>query len=337
MKRSMLLLAVLAVTMLGFGRAQAHECTYDGEERGEGNQVECHESPAAPNWRDGNYVPLFDLEDRDDGEQRKDAQRWRDECSYYREDGSYESNQNCAWVDAGNSTFPRYGEDGPNEMHAGFAASHCFLFEFAHDCSDHDARYGESVHDKHGGATYVDVCLASQHESKYCDDGMTDTQVGLTIMDHNACGVIVPIVACIDEYHVIRPFDQAYTEEQMADSQEYIPRILEDPELYLCGYQNRRGSGNPICPGEGDGPLPGDGGPDMAPADVARAQTVALRTEAVRRLLAAGVPMEMVSAALARVTAAEQAAQAGATGWGSITVLLAALALLVARRARVHA
>lgn len=260
MRRSTMMLAAVALAMLGFGAlADAHECTYDDE----GNEVECHESPVAPHWRDGNYVPLFDLEDRDDEQQRADAQRWREECQGYREDGTYSSNQQCAWVYGGTSLFEQYGEQAPNELHVGFAASHCFLFEFAHDCSDHSAEAGEGVHDKHGGAVYADVCLTENRESKYCDDGMTDTQVGLTVMDHLGCGYIVPIVSCIDEYHVIRPFDQAYTEEQMADSQEYVGRIIDDPELYLCGYRERR-DGNPVCPDEGDGPLPGGGGP--APA-----------------------------------------------------------------------
>lgn len=252
MKRRILFAVVFAVAALGFaGIAGAHECTYDGDQPETGNEVECHESPAAPNWRDGNYVPLFDLENRDDPEQRKDAQRWREECQGYDEAGNYHSDQQCLWVRGGTSFFPNRDVFGnaPNELHVGFAASHCFLFEFAHQCEDHDARRGEGVHDKHGGAIYADVCATENAQSKYCDDGMTDTQAGLTIMDHNPCGLIVPIVACIDEYHVIRPLDTEYTQDQMQDSQDYLPRIVEDPELYLCGYEQYRG-GLPVCPGE---------------------------------------------------------------------------------------
>ena len=248
MKRVLLAAAVALAAFATGGAATAHECTYDGEKRDTGNQVECHESPAAPNWRDGNYIPLFDLENRDDPRQRMNAQRWREECQGYAEDGSYRADQMCAWARGGYShSAGHHGQTAPNELHAGFAASHCFLGEFAHQCEDHDVRHGEGVHDKHGGAIYADVCLAENAESKYCKRGMTDTQAGVTVMDHNPCGTIVPVVACIDEYHVLRPFDTEYTEEQMTDSQEYIPRILADPELYLCGYRQYR-AGTPVCP-----------------------------------------------------------------------------------------
>lgn len=243
-RMSVVLLALISAAIIVPGVAGAHECTDPND------PSTCQDSEVVDSWRDGNYIPLFDLEDRDDEQQRKDAQRWREEC----EKGSpnqpgYESQQQCLWVYGGQSVIPNEnGGQAPNELHVGFAASHCFLAEAQHQCDQegHDPR-GEGTHDKHGGAIYADVCLTENAESKYCDDGMKDTQVGVTIMDHLSCGVIVPIVACIDEYHVIRPFDDAYTAEQMEDSQEYIARIASDPELYLCGKPEYR-DGNPICP-----------------------------------------------------------------------------------------
>jgi hypothetical protein len=253
-KRAWFLVGAVALAFGGGSQlAGAHECTYDGEGRNTGNQVECHETPVAPNWRDGNYVPLFDLDDRNDPRQRANSQRWREECQGYDDQGNYHSDQMCAWARGGYSHTPgQGGEISPNEVHTGFAASHCFLGEFAHQCQGHDKRFGEGVHDGHGGAIYADVCLTANPESKYCRNGPSDTQAGLTIMDHNPCGFIVPIVACIDEYHVVRPLDPAFTQRQMEDSLEYIPRILSDPELYLCGYRNRRGAPpilDQICPG----------------------------------------------------------------------------------------
>jgi len=332
MKRtSMVLLAMAVLSMGAAGLVDAHECTYDGDGNEQGNEVECHETPVVENWRDGNYVPLFDIADRDDEQQRRDAQRWRDECQGFDANGNYQDNQQCAWAEGGTSLFADEGDPHPNELHAGFAASHCFLFEFAHDCSDHDARRGEGVHDAHGGATYVDVCLTANAESKWCDDGMTDTQAGLTVMDHNACGTIIPIVACTDEYHVIRPFDAAYTEEQMSDSAAYIPRIIEDPELYLCGYRNRRSS-NPICPRQGDGPLPGSGGgATIASQDATR--MIALRATAVGELLRAGVSPDLILTALDAATgpASKPSATAGSAWLGALILALAALGSRVAR------
>jgi len=235
MKRRLFALVPVLALVLGIGAlaASAHECTNPDDPN------DCHKTPVMPNWRDGNYIPLFDLEDRDDPEQRSDAQRWREECSYYDENGDYHSRQQCVWVYGGTSFFPDDGNMSPNELHIGTGASHCFLFEFAHQCQNHDD--GEGTHDAHGGAAYVDICLQENPESKYCDEGMKDTQVGVTIMDHNGCGVVVPIAACTDEYHVIRPFDTEYTEEQMNDSAEYTQRIAEDPHLYLCGYDQYGG------------------------------------------------------------------------------------------------
>ena len=234
----LMLLGIAAAIFLGtlvFATgASAHECTTDKKGR-----TECHETPVMPNWR-GTYIPLFDLEDREDEAQRYDAQRWRDECNSGDPNSpDYQSRQMCQWVYGGTSAFPNRDSDimAPNEVHAGFAANHCFLGEFAHQCEDHDASYGEGVHDAHGGATYVDVCLTENPESKYCDDGPTDTQVGLTVMDHNPCGTIVPIVACTDEYKVVRPADQEYTEAQMENSAEQTQEIAGDPYTWLCGYE----------------------------------------------------------------------------------------------------
>jgi len=209
---------------------------------------QCKPTPVQPNWRD-NYIPLFDLEDRDDPNQRYEAQRWRDECEHH----DREFAQQCAWYYGGTSFFPNRDNDemAPNEAHAGFAATHCFLFEFAHQCEDHDESYGESVHDAHGGALYVDVCLTRNPESRYCRQGMADTQAGVTIMDHFPCGAPVPIVNCIDEYHVIRPFDAEYTGRQMENSQRDTQEIFDDPHRYLCGF----GPGAEECVVPESGPL----------------------------------------------------------------------------------
>jgi hypothetical protein len=222
-----LLLVSIAVGVCGVITAtqvaQAHECHTD---RQSGSRV-CRDTRVMPNWRD-NYVPLFGLEDRGDKQQRYDAQRWRDEC-----DGQ----QNCAWVEGGSSGFPN--DDGsspsPNELHAGYAASHCFLAEAAHQCEGHDSSLGEGVHDAHGGAIYADVCLARNRENKWCNDGLEDTQVGLTIMDHNPCGTVVPVVACTDEYHVVRPLDGEYTAAQMENTGRAPQGVAERPARYVCG------------------------------------------------------------------------------------------------------
>jgi hypothetical protein len=203
------------------------------EKAGKKKKPVCKETPVQPNWRD-NYIPLFDLQDRDDPRQRYEAQRWRDECEHH----DREFAQQCAWYYGGTSFFPNRDNDemSPNEAHAGFAATHCFLFEFAHQCEDHDESYGESVHDAHGGALYLDVCLTRNAESRYCQQGMADTQVGLTIMDHFPCGAPVPIVNCIDEYHVVRPFDTEYTSAQFDNTQRDTQEVVDDPHRYLCGF-----------------------------------------------------------------------------------------------------
>ena len=231
---SLLAIAVVAGVMSIAGVASAHECGYDPE-----NPEECRETTVMPNWR-GTYIPLFDLADREDEEQRADAQRWREECNSGDPNSpDYQSRQECQWAYGGFSLFQNRNdpERSPNELHVGFAATHCFLFEAAHQCEDHDISYGEGVHDAHGGAIYADVCLTPNPESKYCDEGMKDTQVGLTIMDHNPCGTFVPIVACTDEYKLVRPFDDEYTNTQMDNSQRQTQEIIDDPYTWICGYE----------------------------------------------------------------------------------------------------
>ena len=259
-------IAVMAAVIVAAGlgvsarMANAHECP-DGAE----NEDTCYETRVFPDYRP-NVVPLFDLPDRDDtshyddtgddevdgepgpGEQqRHDAQRWRAECE---DDGEYR--QYCGWAYGGQSGFayptddpgdPDEPEDHiltpPNELHVGYAATHCFLAEAAHDCDAHGTdEFG--THDSHGGAIYTDVCLTQSDDSYWCDEGVEDTQAGVTIVDHLTCPI-----GCFDEYHVVRPADQAYTEEQMADSAVAAEGIANDPHTYVCGYE-----GNTSCPEE---------------------------------------------------------------------------------------
>jgi hypothetical protein len=213
---------------IGIRSADAHQCPdpYAPDDPA------CHETAVYPDWRP-NYVPLFDLSDRDGeaGEQQRyDAQRWRDECN---NDGEYR--QECAWFYGGQSAQSYEGSDDglprPNEAHAGFAATHCFLAEGAHDCDAHGEESEFDTHDSHGGALYVDVCLTENPDSKYCDDGLEDNQAGVTIVDHLDCPA-----GCFDEYHVVRPLDVAYTEEQTQDSVDAVGVIVDDPVAHLCGY-----------------------------------------------------------------------------------------------------
>lgn len=236
MLRRLTYLGVVAALIMGgvaalFGvqAAFGHECVKNG------STETCQDSAVVPNWRDS-YVPLFEVNGRNDSTAaRKDAQRWREECG---------NQQMCAWAYGGTSVTPgQGGELAPNELHVGFAASHCFLAETQHQCEGHDPALGESVHDKHGGAIYADVCLEPNPDSPRCKQGPADTQAGVTIVDHNDCGTVVPIVACIDEYHVVRPADPAYTAQQMANSQAEIAAIANDPHRYLCGY----GPGSESC------------------------------------------------------------------------------------------
>ena len=226
---------LLAATVVGglvavVGVADAHQCTEEpGEKKKDPPTVVCHETPVYEDWRP-NYVPLFDLTERDD-EQRRDAQRWRDECS---NDG--EERQQCAWL-YGGSSAQEYPSDGdgprPNELHAGYAANHCFLAEAAHDCDSHEeTEFG--THDSHGGAIYVDLCLTENPDSRRCDDGPSDTQAGVTVVDHLTCPL-----GCADEYHLVRPADTAYTTEQMEDSAVATGQIAADPVRHVCGYPGR--------------------------------------------------------------------------------------------------
>jgi hypothetical protein len=237
---ALLITTMVGAVLVGTQVASAHECPDEYDP----NDKACKETQVYDDWRP-NYVPLFDLAGRDgeEGEQQRyDAQRWRDECH---DDGEYR--QQCGWYHGGNSALFYEETDGhedhdhgddphvplsrPNELHVGYAATHCFLAEGAHDCD----RHGQSefdTHDSHGGAIYVDVCISENQDSKYCDDGLKDTQAGVTIVDHLTCPA-----GCFDEYHVVRPFDQAYTEQQMANSAVAIERIASDPQRHLCGYE----------------------------------------------------------------------------------------------------
>lgn len=230
---ALLLLTMTGALLVGIQAVQAHECP----EQYQPDDPECTETQVYDDWRP-NYVPLFDLADRDgaDGEQQRyDAQRWRDECH---NNGEYR--QQCAWYYGGNSAMFYDETDGddpylplsrPNEAHVGYAATHCFLAEGAHDCDRHGQNEFDA-HDSHGGAIYADVCLSKNRDSKYCDDGLMDTQAGVTIVDHLTCPT-----GCFDEYHVVRPFDTEYTEKQMANSVEYLGSL--DPQRHLCGYEDK--------------------------------------------------------------------------------------------------
>jgi len=240
------LAALLMLTLAGglfvtIQAAQAHECP-DGD--WDPDSETCYETRVYEDWRD-NYVPLFDLEDRGDedgnGEQqRHDAQRWRDECH-----NGVEYRQHCGWFYGGNSALFYEESDGqdddhgddpqvplgrPNEVHVGYAATHCFLAEGAHDCDRHGTNEFDT-HDSHGGALYADVCISENEDSTYCDDGPKDTQAGVTIVDHLTCPM-----GCFDEYHVVRPLDAEYTSEQMENSAADTETALSDPQRHLCGH-----------------------------------------------------------------------------------------------------
>lgn len=237
-KLAMLLtLTVLGGLFVGIRAAEAHQCPDDYAP----DDPACEDTQVYDDWRP-NYVPLFDLSDRDGetGEQQRyDAQRWRDECN---NDGEYR--QQCAWVYGGQSILGYPDTDGghsddpednalsrPNELHVGYAATHCFLAEAAHDCDRHGSGSEFDTHDSHGGAIYLDVCTAANPDSKYCQEGLEDTQAGVTIVDHLDCPT-----GCFDEYHVIRPLDTEYTQAQMEDSAAALGYIADDPQAHLCGY-----------------------------------------------------------------------------------------------------
>lgn len=236
MRRKLALLLLLTLTGGLFGgirAASAHQCPEDYEPNGE----DCEETDVYDDWRP-NYVPLFDLTEREDqseggeGEQQRyDAQRWRDECN---NDGEYR--QQCLWLYGGQSVRPYEDSDPdgtprPNEAHVGYAANHCFLAEGAHDCDRHGQGSEFDTHDSHGGAVYADVCLTANPDSKHCDDGPEDTQAGVTVVDHLDCPT-----GCLDEYHVVRPLDSEHTQAQMEDTATAVEAITSDPEPYLLGY-----------------------------------------------------------------------------------------------------
>ena len=189
------------------------------------DEPECGPTDVYPNWRD-NFIPLFDLADRDDEQQKRDAQRWRDENGCEK--------QFCIWANPSGSVDD---PEGPATIHAGMAGEHA-LGEAAHSDEDHtDTEFGN--HDSHGGSIYADICLGTDNGTSYenqagaCED-LNDTQVGITVVDHLTCPA-----GCADEYHVIRPLDTAYTQEQMADSQRDIGEIAADPQRYVCGYEEQ--------------------------------------------------------------------------------------------------
>lgn len=232
---ALLMLTLTAGLFVGIQAASAHQCP----DAHVPDDSACQDTAVYDDWRP-NYVPLFDLADRNDedgnGEQqRRDAQRWRDECA-----NGDQYRQQCAWLYGGQSVMP-YDESDPegasprpNELHVGYAASHCFLAEGAHDCDSHGSGSEFDTHDSHGGALYTDVCLSENPDSKYCDDGIKDTQAGVTIVDHLTCPT-----GCFDEYHVVRPLDQEYTERQTANSAAAIETAANDPQRYLCGYEDK--------------------------------------------------------------------------------------------------
>jgi hypothetical protein len=236
---TLLMFVLVAATVVGIKSASAHQCPNDYQP----DDPECQETAVYEDWRN-NYITVFDLADRhgEEGEQQRyDAQRWRDRCH---RNGEYQ--QQCAWVDGGQSLVPDPNSDAepvdildgilsrPNELHAGFAATHCFLAEAAHDCDRHGSGSEFDTHDSHGGAIYADICLSANANSKFCDDGLKDTQVGVTIVDHLTCPA-----GCFDEYHVIRPFDSEYTDRQMANSISDTQTAANDPQRHVCGHEDK--------------------------------------------------------------------------------------------------
>lgn len=240
---TILVATALALGGLAIGAAvvQAHACTTTttpapepdkkpkkGEEPPPPTTTEeCGPTDVYENWRD-NYLPLFDLADRDDEQQKRDAQRWRDENGC--------ENQFCIWAE------PSASRDDPGAtFHGGTAGEHA-LGEAAHSDEGHpDNEFGN--HDSHGGAIYLDVCAGTDDGTSYEDNagacsGPEDTQAGITVVDHLTCPA-----GCADEYHVVRPLDTPYTQEQLSDSQRDLGEAAADPKGHLCGYE-----GHTACP-----------------------------------------------------------------------------------------
>lgn len=235
MRRRIALIVGVVVVFAGLGgvrmAAEAHTCEDPDDPEN------CHPS-VVENWR-GQYVPAFGLEDREDEQQREHAQRWHQECQ---SGGQYQ--QQCVWLYGGTTVAP--DDDGnvaPMEQHAGLAMTHCFAGEAFHQCENHNDP-GEGEHDSHGGSIYVDVCVNENPEADAstagaCDEGLQDTQAGITIEDHNPCGNVAPVVACTDEYHVVRPFDGEYTEAQTDDTAAWVESAQTSPAdhfaSWICG------------------------------------------------------------------------------------------------------
>ena len=241
MTRKLAIIISAALSMAGLGflqqAVQAHACTEPAaqEETGkkpkkndpppEPAEPECEPSGVYPNWRD-NVVPLFDLEDRDDEQQKRDAQRWRDENGCQQ--------QFCTWANPSGSVDD---PEGPLTLHAGTAGEHA-LGEAAHSDEGHaDDEFGN--HDTHGGSIYADICLGTDDGTSFegqagaCED-VYDSQVGITVVDHLTCPA-----GCMDEYHVIRPTDPESTQHQLEDSQRDAGEIAADPQRYACGYEEQ--------------------------------------------------------------------------------------------------
>lgn len=242
-RRIGVILAALAALALvsGLRVASAHECGYDPA-----NPDECRPTRVWPNWR-GDRIPIFGLDNRDDPEQRREAQRWRDEWGCRQ--------QFCIWADFSNSV----NSGTPNEAHAGTAGDHSFLGEAAHQSEGHGTNEGN--HDSHGGSTYADVCIAESHDTSYagqageCDEGLEDNQVGLTILDHNPCPL------CEDNYVLVRPLDtdcddageashrQYCNQRMLTNSADTIAYDADHPGEYTCGYREPGGDpDNQLCP-----------------------------------------------------------------------------------------
>jgi hypothetical protein len=246
MRRYAVVVAMLVVAagVLGVSLrdAVAHEC--DKPKHGQRTEA-CHPTPLVHGWR-GSFVPLFgvngvrcDNADPSCYDRRSREQRWREEWGC--------DTQYCFWLKWGQSA-PAISDGNPQSLHAGMAADHS-MTEAAHESSYHGP--GESNHKAHGGSAYADICVASdkgtsyQHQPGACT-GPKDTQVGFNVVDHDPCGlpvnprkptdVGIPI-PCSDEYHVVRPLDTPYTQQQMAESQAETQRYANNPQEWLCGYR----------------------------------------------------------------------------------------------------
>jgi hypothetical protein len=246
--RLLMMLAVPAALFFLAPAASAHYCPDNDPD-----SPECRNTPVSQEWRDYDYVPVFDAPDRHD-DTRVQYQRWRDEYGCRTEW--------CTWADFSISFVPSDGDPSgiptPNEFHIGAAGDHS-LTEGAHQTEDHtvdgcDGQSGncEGIHDAHGGTAYADVCFTenqgggrSVHDPDSCDDGMKDTEIGVVIVDKNPCGGItfgIP-VPCMDEYHILRPLDDDYSARQRDFDQQQVQGIMNDPDAYLCGNENAETTG----------------------------------------------------------------------------------------------